>query len=117
MFNEGTVSVPADISVFNFSPHVVKQVEGNYNYCISYPPSKFRQSGSQFWHVHSILDVPPKEKIKGGKVRRTRWPSSPPLPVHFPGNLLFKKSVTLCGNVEALRLVGTACHWDPFLPK
>jgi hypothetical protein len=41
MFNEGTVSGPADIiSVFNFSPHVFKQVEGNCSHCISYPPSK-----------------------------------------------------------------------------
>jgi hypothetical protein len=47
------------------SPHVVKQVEGNCSHCIPYPPSKFWQSGSQWWHAHSILDVPPKEKNQG----------------------------------------------------
>jgi hypothetical protein len=66
VFNEGTVSGPADnISVLNFGPHVIKQVEGNYSHCISCPPSKFRQSGNQWWHVHSILDVSPKEKKQG----------------------------------------------------
>jgi hypothetical protein len=89
MFNDGTVGGSADISVFNFSPRVVKQVEGNCSYCISYPPSKFRQSGSQWWHLHSILYIPPQKKIKGSEVRRTRWPL-----LHFSGNLLFKKFVT-----------------------
>jgi hypothetical protein len=39
MFNEGTMSGPVDISVFNFSLHVVKQVEGNCSHSISYPSS------------------------------------------------------------------------------
>jgi hypothetical protein len=46
MINEGTVSGPADISVFSFSPHAAKQVKGNCSHCISYPPNKFRKSGS-----------------------------------------------------------------------
>jgi hypothetical protein len=63
MFNEGTVSGPADIiSVLNFSPHVAKQIEGNCSHCMSCPPSKFRQNDSQWWHVHSILHIPPKEE-------------------------------------------------------
>jgi hypothetical protein len=82
MFNEGIVSGPADISVFNFSPHVVQQVTINCSHRISYPPSKLRQNGNQWWHVNSILDVPPIEKIKGSKVRRTRWPSDGPAPAN-----------------------------------
>jgi hypothetical protein len=42
MFNEGIVSGPAYISVLNFSPHCVNQVEDNYSHCYSYPPRKFR---------------------------------------------------------------------------
>jgi hypothetical protein len=41
MFNEDIVSGPADImSLFNFSPHVFKQVVDNCSHCISYPPAR-----------------------------------------------------------------------------
>jgi hypothetical protein len=91
MFNEGTVSGPANIiSVFSFSPHVVKQVDGICSHCISYPPSKFRQNGSQWWHPWCT----PKRKNQG-KCRPTGWPrKGPHLPIHFLGNMRFKKSVT-----------------------
>jgi hypothetical protein len=108
MFSEHTVSGPADImSVFSFGSHVVEQVGGNCNHCISCPPSKFRQSGSQWWHTSSLLDVSSKENVKGSNVRWTRWP------INFSGNLDVRSPSLPCGNVEALRLVGTACHRDP----
>jgi hypothetical protein len=71
MFNKGTISSLADIIfVFNFSPLIVKEVRGNRSRCsISYPPSKFWQVGRQWWHINSISDVPPIERIKGSKVR------------------------------------------------
>jgi hypothetical protein len=60
-FNEGIVSGLADIiSVFNLSLNFVKEVKGKCGHWISYPPSKFKKSGSQWWHIHSILDVPLK---------------------------------------------------------
>jgi hypothetical protein len=78
-FNEGTVIGPADIiSVYNFSPHVVMQVEDNCSHCISYPPSKFRQSDTNGGtHTASLMNL---KKTKGSKVRRTRWPSDRPAP-------------------------------------
>jgi hypothetical protein len=83
IFKEGTMTGLADIiSAFKFSPHVVKQVEGNCSHCITYPPSKFRPSGSQWRHAHSILDVPPKEKLKLPLIRTggMRWSSDRPAP-------------------------------------
>jgi hypothetical protein len=71
VFSEGNVSGPAAdiLSIFTFSPHVLKQVEGKCSHCSFYAPSKFQQSGSQCWHVHGILDVHPKGKIEENKVR------------------------------------------------
>jgi hypothetical protein len=102
MLSEGTVSGPADIiSVFSFSPHI-KQVEGNYSHCISHPPSKFQQTGSQLWWcVHSILDVPPKENMKGLRSgEQGGQVIGPPLPTHVSGNLQFKKSITSLWKCE-----------------
>jgi hypothetical protein len=90
MFNESTACSPADIiyhmiSYHIFSSHVVEQVDDDCSHCISYRPIKFRQSGSQWWHVHSILDVPTKQNkkyMKGSKVRRTRWTSDRPAPAN-----------------------------------
>lgn len=49
IFNEDTMSVWVDIiSAFTFSSHIVKQVRGYCSHCISYPPTDFRQSGSQW---------------------------------------------------------------------
>jgi hypothetical protein len=93
-FNTGTMRGPADISVFSFSPHIVKQVEGNCSHCISYTLSKFWQSSSQWWHVHSILDVPPKEKSRVRSGKHDDLVIGLPLPIHSSGNLQFKKSVT-----------------------
>jgi hypothetical protein len=104
MFSEDIMSGLVDIiSVFSFSPHV-KQVKGNCSHCIFYRPSKFRQSSSQWSYVHSILNVPPTEKIKGSKVRsletcdlRSRhflvemWRHSILLEQHVMG-ILFKNS-------------------------
>jgi hypothetical protein len=86
MFNEGTVSGPADIiPVFNFSPRVVKEVEGNCSHIISYPPSKFQQSGSQWWQAHSILGVSSKLKPRGERSdERDGQVIGPPQPIHFP---------------------------------
>jgi hypothetical protein len=48
MFSEGTVSAPADISVFSFGPQAVKQAEGNYRHRSSYPLIKLWQHGGQW---------------------------------------------------------------------
>jgi hypothetical protein len=50
MFNEGTVSGPANTSVFNSSPNIVKQVDSNCSHCISYPPNPF--PNKEMWLHH-----------------------------------------------------------------
>jgi hypothetical protein len=89
IFKEDTASWLAHILIaLIVSLHVAKQIEGNYRQCVSYIPSKFRPNGSQWWHVHSILDVPQKGKMKHRKVRRTRWPcESPAFADTFPWKL------------------------------
>lgn len=63
------------ISLSNFSPHVCKHVGCNCSYSTLYPPSKFLQSGVQWWNVCCILYVPPVEEVKW---RRScyRWQSN-----------------------------------------
>lgn len=56
----------ADISVFSFSPHVVRQVEGNCAHCLSYSPSKFQQSGGAYT---GSLMYPQRKKL-GSEVRQ-----------------------------------------------
>jgi hypothetical protein len=68
MFNEGSVSGPADITttVFNFSSHVVTQVEGKMQPLQLYPPRKMQRSGSQWNHVYrQHPSFTPKRKNKG----------------------------------------------------
>jgi hypothetical protein len=70
MFIEDTMRGPEDIMfALSFSPHVVKQLESNCSCCSSCHPSKYQESGSQWWHIRSILDILPQVKIKGRKVR------------------------------------------------
>jgi hypothetical protein len=97
--NEGAVnSLAGRISIFSFSPHVVKHIECKCSHCSSYPPSKLPHTGTQQWHIHGILGVLPKEKIRvlrrarSGEQRRQEISHS--LPNHCTGNMEIEKSVT-----------------------
>lgn len=55
LFIEGTMRGPEGIMfALSFSPHVVKQLESNCSCCSSCHPSKYQESSSQGWHIHSI---------------------------------------------------------------
>jgi len=66
MFDEVIFCGAADmIPVFKFSPHFDKQIERN----LSYLSSHFWQCSSQWKHIHSILNLLPKENNLG----ELRW--------------------------------------------
>lgn len=103
------------ISVFILTPHTIRHVKEKSSHYIPYTPRKFQQSENQWWHTHSILDVNPKEKNKGGKGSHTRWPTDRPGPCQSMETCKLSTPSLPCGNVEAFHIVGTACHCDPVL--
>lgn len=63
-------------------------------------------SGSQWWQEHSILDISLWSAKLGGQL------IGPHLPIHFSGNLQFKKCVTSSWKCGSAPFVGTAYHED-----
>jgi hypothetical protein len=104
MLNEGIMSGPAHISVFGFSPHAVKQVEGN---CSQRFPSTCLVTFVQ--KLLSTQQVLAKWRVKSGE--RGVQVIDPTLPLLFSGNLRCKKTVTL-HIVTLQKCADIACHWD-----
>jgi hypothetical protein len=77
-------------------PYVVEQVEDNRSHCISNPPSNFRQMVActqHLWYIPKRRSCGVRSGEPGGQVR------GPLLPIHFFGNVRFKKRVTTsCWN-------------------
>jgi hypothetical protein len=102
--------------VYSFSVHTLLstfRVTVATAHCISYPLSKFQQSGSQWWHVHSSFVVPPLPPQKKKNSRGVRSDKrggrviGPPLLIHFSGNLQFKKT-----GISLWKCGGTPSCWN-----
>lgn len=74
------------------------------------------QSGREWWHAYSTLNVSPKGNKEGSKVRRTRWPSGRAAPANpfFLGTCDLRRPSHSCENAEAFRLLGKDVIWSLF---
>jgi hypothetical protein len=83
VFNEATASGPADIIfVYNLSPHVLSKSRVTVTTAsLVLPAGSGKEVANGDTYTASLM-YPQKKKIKGSKVRRTRWPSDRPAPAN-----------------------------------
>jgi hypothetical protein len=103
------------IYLYSLSVHMLLIKSTVISHCRCY----LWQSGSPWWHIRSILDVCPKDKIKGNNVRSMRWPSVR----HIHACKLISletcdtRSQSFPYRNEEVLCLGVAGYRNPLLPK